>query len=428
MSSEQLPQDQPELRPIPSELESRPTKSIKVSDLGELAEEAPAWRRSRFWLLITDPFALVLWTVIAAFLVVAQIPRVLWFLTPPPLMRVALVDYTAPYEHPREHRGAVWTLNHLKYTTADGRSFADLGTHIGYQPDDRNNPTTIAGTDLTPYNWVLVTDAYGVYEADLRDIEHQVGHLSYSRKIFGGLSEADADALVAFSRRGNHLLLEFNSIEDPTEPAARAKLEALFGLKWTGWVGRTFESLRDTTDVPTWVEPNYRAQYGNRSLPTGSVLMLVHRDGRIVLVSSGMQERVVPHVVITAAGEQALGATRNGGAYPFWFPIIKPDSGTEVLAELRLPELPEVRNVLESEGLAGNLPLLMRRRDGGSHRVYLAADLSDSQFEPGSHQVDGPLWLRKLVSLRRKRFEGQDGFWEFYVPALRAVLRAPELQ
>ena len=39
----------------------------------------------------------------------------IWQFTPWKPTKIVLVDYTVPFESAREHRGAIWLLNHEKY-------------------------------------------------------------------------------------------------------------------------------------------------------------------------------------------------------------------------------------------------------------------------------------------------------------------------
>ena len=248
--------DSASLRPIESELESRPTTQVRASDIEKLAALDP--ERGPVGEALRDPFVILLLLVLLIGAAIFFVPRLMWRIMPEPADRVLLVNYTVPYVSGREHRGAVWLLNHWKYRSPEGRSWDSIGTHVGYDPVRRSVQSTIAQQDLSKVDWVFLADAYGVYEDDLIDIENEMAHLDRSTKVFGGLSDADAAALLAHSARGGHTFLEFNALEDPTGPAARDTLETLFGIEWTGWVGRTFSMLQDTTDVPHWLPRLHR--------------------------------------------------------------------------------------------------------------------------------------------------------------------------
>ncbi len=418
--------DSPHDRPIESEIESRATVAVRVSDIDKLADDdrPPGFIRR----LIGDPFILVGLLVVLSIAAIFVVPRVLWRLAPSPSARVVLVDYTVPFVSAREHRGAAWVLNHEKYVGPDRRPWSAVGTHVGYDPLHRDVQTTIAQQDLREVDWLFVTDAYGVYEDDLLDIEHEIAHLDRSKKVFGGISDADAAAISAFSARGGHTFLEFNSLEQPTEPAARAVLEQLFGVHWTGWSGRTFFSLSDTLDVPRWFPRVFRQHFGDRPLPSRPTLVLVHSDGRMLLITDSTLSGAGPRVHVTEAGVRELPRALGGAEYPFWFPVLTVrDSSTELLAELVLPTSPALGDLLAREGLPRDrIPLLTRRiTTNGAHHVYLAADMSDTDFHPGRYDLLGPEWMRGLADLQPDLIAGAHAFWDFYVPAVSALLKSP---
>lgn len=374
-------------------------------------------RRSRL-------IALVL-SVVALLTAPFWVTHLAWRGTPWRAERIQLVDYSVPFISGREHQGAIWLLNHEKYRPPTGSRWRLMGTHAGYDPTDRANPKPISALDLSQTDWLVVTDAYGVYEDDLKFIDLERAHMDFSEKVFGGLSDADAEAIVGLSRRGRHILLEFNSLEEPTTPTARARLEELFGVEWTGWAGRTFMNLLDTTDVPHWLPRLYKEQYGRDRLPLGPTLALIHRDGRMRLISSPVPNRVAPRIEITADGGRALPGARGGSNYFNWFPILSAAEGTEVLAEFVLPSLPVMDSLRAAESIPLRVPLLTRRADGGSHRIYLGADLADAGFPAGRYEFAGMARYRAATQSELLSQGAERTFWQFYVPVVRHLLRVP---
>lgn len=354
------------------------------------------------------------------------VSHLLWRVQPVKAERITLVDYTVPFENAREHRGANWLLNHEKYAPPFGRRWERLGTYSGYDPKNRPNPIRIDALDLSQTDWLYVADAYGVYEDDLLGIDREIAHMDYSVPVFAGLTEDDARAIIAHAARGRHLYLEFNSLEEPTSAPARAALERLLGITWTGWTGRAFLDLYDTTDVPRWLPRLHRAQYGAQAMPTGPTLALVHQDGRLILFPDEDMNAIAPHVTLTARGAELLPRARGGAGYFYWFPIYVADDSTEVLAEYTLlPERPTQQRTLDSLGIARRIPLLTRRTDGGSHRIYMMGDLSDTDFPPGWFRFRGLARYRAFGERNPLAYDSRGAFWQFFVPAMRRLLRAP---
>ena len=116
----------------------------------------------------------------------------IWQLTPWKQAKVLLVDYTVPFESAREHRGAIWLLNHTKYQAPVGEQWRPLTSHAGYDPTKREVQTPIAELDLSGKDWIFFTDSYGVYADDLLGIATETAHIDFSKKVFGNRSPATA--------------------------------------------------------------------------------------------------------------------------------------------------------------------------------------------------------------------------------------------
>lgn len=349
----------------------------------------------------------------------------IWQFTPWKPTKIVLVDYTVPFESAREHRGAIWLLNHEKYQPPVGERWLPLTSHAGYDPTKRETQSPIASLDLSGKEWLFVTDSYGVYADDLLGIPTETAHIDFSKKVFGGISNDDARAMATFVAGGHHLYLEYNGLEEPTQPEARAVMEELLGVHWTGWTGRSFLNLYDTADVPHWLPRLYRQQYGNDNMPEGPTLAFIHRNGRLLLISNPDAPRVAPRVMLTPTGNELLPAASSGANYYYWFPVLEALPGTEVLAEFALPDLPAMPVLLREMNASERIPLLTRKVLLGSHRIYMAADLSDTDFEPGHYRFAGISWLRSITQRRRDAFTSQNPYWQFYVPAVTRLLSAP---
>lgn len=364
-----------------------------------------------FVLLLASPFLLL---------------HVLWDREPWHAERVTLVDYSVPFENAREHAGAIWLLNHEKYPPPTGEQWEPLGSYVGYDPRDREHPTRIATQDLSETDWLYITDTYGVYEGDLAGEATQTTTNDVSRRAFGGVSELDAQTVASYVGRGGHLFAEFALLESPTGGRARAILQDLLGVRWTGWTGRVFETLADQTDVPAWFTRRYREQYGADALPTGPALVLVHMDGRMIVIPNASFRDAAPSIALTARGRQVLPTVRSGSGYLYWFPILTVDVGTELLAELTLPEMDAASaRRLEQARIPTRIPLLTRRIVDGSHRVYVAADLADVSFAPRWYGFRWAADLRRILETNPRRPDHQTAFWAFYAPTFRQLLREP---
>lgn len=362
--------------------------------------------------------------VVTVLLAPFWVPNLLWHLAPESGRNVVVVDYTVPYDNYHSHRGLMWVLNYAKVPTPRPEMPWDpTQDYIGYAPDDRLNPVRLSQVDLGASDLLYFADAYGVYEMDLEILEGNRIQPTRSPRLFGGLSERDVDTIEAFVDSGGDLVTEFNTLPPPTENAERARLESLLDVRWTGWVGRVFPDLYDVTDVPDWFEGFFESRFPDRELPRDPALVLFSYSGELIVVSDPDYSNVAPRLVFTAAGRERLGGVRADAAYFKWFALFEAGTGAATLGELVLPE-----SVLHDEGFhASGLPLrhpaLTELVVGPSHRFAMAVDGGNVPFDPGRYRMAGVHRAQALLNRRKDLLSTRPAFWQFYVPAMRVILR-----
>ena len=106
--------------------------------------------------------------------------------------------------------------------------------------------------------------------------------------VYGGMSRQDLYLLQQM--RANHKLIitEFNCLASPTSPAVRSGYEISFGIKWTGWIGRYFNSF-DTTknkELPSWLVKNYKNQHKGAWPFLKSGIAFVNSDDKVVILEN----------------------------------------------------------------------------------------------------------------------------------------------
>lgn len=365
--------------------------------------------------------------LIAVALTVAA-PKLLWWLQPPRATCVVVVDKTVPHPDYREHRGLYWVLRQTKATTPSGEATWHLRDHyVGWYPeqlDDRGEPlrTELLDAHLDGASLLVLADTYGVYSDDLANAERHAAN-DWSKRLFGGLSVDEVARMEAYVAGGGHLYAEFNTLASPTHGEARQRLERLLGVDWTGWSGRWFRHLDDLEDVPGWAPRLHTAQTGQPWSYTGAGWVLVHEDGRIVVLVSATHMGAKSLQVVPRAPRSELlaGADASTGSR-YWFDIVTPRSGSEVLATYELDVTESGATLLAEAGLPSAFPALVQRSDAPLV-LYGAGDFSDIGFETGGHYAGKP-WVRGMLP---SGVASQASFyWNFYVPLLTEVIeRSP---
>lgn len=361
------------------------------------------------------------WLVFAALAVALAfaLPWAAWYLIPAKPIAALIVDKTVPEDSRREHTGLMWVLNHLRYTRTDGEPWQYARDYAGFIPlphghyEIRPLPATGRGYDL-----IYLVDTYGVYIDDFERLNVDGTH---SPKIYGGMSDAEVASVREGVESGATLIGEFNSFASPTTGAARAGLEELFGVEWTGWAGRRFDDLTPKVEVPVWAVSDYEKQYGRPWQFTGPGILFVHESGRlVVLTEPGDVEREGATLVFHPGRADAYHA-RDRVPYHYWFDVVTPRAGTTVEARYELAATDHGRLLLARARIPVSFPAILRRAGPRAPVYYFAGDFADNRFVPSWTRYRGAAltarWMPASLQSVTNLF-----YWRVYVPLLETIL------
>ena len=344
-------------------------------------------------------------------------PYIVWHLQSSRSLNVVIVDKTVPFSNWREHAAIPWILHAMKLRQDDGRFLDPAHDYVGFDPVARKGHE-LAAADLSKADALFIADTYGVYVGDYERPDDQAA-LERSPKIHGGVEASEAHAIEAFVARGGTVLAEFNTFASPTSDDVRARLETVFGVRWTKWVGRFWPNLQDPNEVPQWVGRVYEHVTGEKFDLTGAGLVFVRDDQDMVVLRAGTD--LGPNVV--AQERTAKGATYDfpeRGGFWFWMDVLEAGEA-EVLYDHVIDVTESGAAKLAAHGLSRRFPALTRRRDAW----YFAGDFVDNTLDLGSPER---AWLLSY----RRRAAGCGGgtttdegfFWGFYVPIVSRILGA----
>lgn len=371
-------------------------------------------RAIRFWVLFT----------LAAVLFFSAGSFALWLLAPKPDLRILVVDKTVPHTDYREHRSLFWALNHAKVLNKGGeREWRPGKDYVGFYPEkfvasDASFSSELEQDHLVGIDCLFLADTYGVYVDDYKYAEKGLTHLDSSRKIFGGLEPGEVDVIEAFVRDGGALVAEFNAFYPPTGKAVQERMENLLGLKSSGWTGRYFADLSNRMDVPSWAMRNWKTHYGQDWDFTGPGYIIAHQNTELLVLQEGKDvgskglviEPVRPRAPLTQ------GVSRNT-PYSYWFDIVSPESGTEVLARFRFHLTPQGEEKMRASAVPETFPAVLLG-SGASRRVYLAGDFSDSSVSLGPYFFSGWPGVRRILCALGNGSPQSRFYWSFYYPLL----------
>jgi hypothetical protein len=343
-------------------------------------------------------------------------PGVVWRLSRPKTLEVVVVDKTVPFRNEREHAAIPWILHALKIENGLGKFLDPARDYVGFDPVAR------AGHDLTAEtlayaNVLFIADTYGVYIGDYQRPGDQAA-LERSPKIYGGISDEEARAIEAFNGRGGMVLAEFNTFGSPTDEGPRARLETMFGVRWTHWVARYWPNLQDPNEVPRWVGKVYERVTHRPFDLTGGGFVMVRDDADIVVLRDGDQlgPRVVTQERMPPGA--AFGFPERGG-FRYWMDIVQA-SDAEVLYEHAIDVTPAGERELAAHQLPRRFPAVTRRRDAW----YFAGDFVDNSMDLGDPERAWLLTYRQdRVGCGTPTAE-EAFFWGWYVPIVSRLFSA----
>jgi hypothetical protein len=355
----------------------------------------------------------------------------IWSVSPIRPLKLLVIDKTSlTRTDPSERNTLNWVLRHQRYGPTQERLYDLTTDFLGFAPNGQAYQLT--GLEqlsesarqqlLTGIDAAYFCDTYGVYQQDWQP-QSAPSKGEFSPLLYGGLSPADLNALQYLYRAGKPMIGEFNLVADPTPPALGQAAAKLFGFSASGWTGRYLQQLRasDNPDLPAWLPRLYQQQTQKVWGFSGSGLILVHQDGRILVFPSGEQPRV-PQLITGPEAQQTWGLPASI-PYPFWFEVIAADAQTPVISHFQLPiESPEDLKILAQARIPLQFPAVIGTLSPPHPRFYFAADFADNPVPMRMSTFYGIGHLRFLFYNPKDPEDRRLFFWEYYQPLMQKIL------
>lgn len=164
---------------------------------------------------------------------------------------------------------------------------------------------------------------------------------------------------------------------------------------------------------------------------TGQGWLFVHEDGRILVleeeqvVKGKLQLRDVPDqalkISLTQPDHPLLKSVYDQVPYTYWFDILTPRAGAEVLAEYVLTTHPEGGARLKTMGIPNRFPFMVLA-SSEPLRIYVAGDASDRDQEDVLYQLKGRMQWERFGRFKEEKDSQEAFFWSFYLPWIGNVL------
>jgi hypothetical protein len=380
-----------------------------------------ASRRFQFFLLLT--------IIVAAFVMV---PWLFWLRAPELPLKITVVDKTVPFKDRREHKALFWLLTQNKFIDTDkpvDKRWYDYRTdYVGFQPINMPNEhkeTLLSNSLLMNTDVLYFADTYGVYTLDYRQFPGDIAATKHSGIIFGGVTDEEVAATEWFAAQGRTIIGEFNTFASPTAVQIRTRMENVFGVKWTGWIGRYFVDFSDKKDVPYWLYQLYQDQAGKAWDLKGSGYMLCREEQNDFIILQADKDVLPKGQMFEPNGVYETGDVMQGvrpSTFVYWFDVVTPQPGTDVLATYEWHLTPEGRAKLAQKGLPLSMPAILRKQSSYT-AYYMAGEFID--FDKAMGQPNTRLTMYINRSFYDQAVPGSTGypFWHSGYPLISNILR-----
>jgi hypothetical protein len=355
--------------------------------------------------------------------------RIAWEFSHNKILNLLIVDKTVINQNSYKHRSVNWILDHEKYTKSNN-SFYDINKdYFGFFPGenekytigdfDKLNEQEVDSLSMT-YDMVYFTDTYGILGNEWykhRDINEN------SESIYGGLSEKDILLLRKMKAKKKPILTEFNTIGYPTPQDVRRNFEEMFGVEWSGWIGRYISALDtiNNPDLPKWIIRAYQNENGAWNFKKAGMIF-IHKSGRVVVLEIDRHMSDPIAKIYTDKKYQTQFDVPAVMIYPYWIDImINKNDTNQIVSKFALGTNRAGDHLLTKNGIPKIFPAIIHRNSGYTF-YYFCGDFADNPTKFRFAKLSGISGLKFLMYNAVDVTDRNRFFWEFYLPMMQSIL------
>lgn len=322
-----------------------------------------------------------------------------------------------------------WFLTNKKYKKTNGQFYSLKNDFLGAHTKDKNkfnlnDISTFSEKELDSivdfYHLVYYIDTYGVTRNKCAENDSDD---YYSMNCYGGLDKNDHLFLKKMKEENKLIITEFNFFAPPTTNENRMRLENLFGLKWTNWLGKYFNSL-DTTDnseLPEWIVRLYKKQHNNQWPFKNAGIVFVHTNEILVVLEHTTDLVCESPVVTTAINEREKFNIPDKINYLHWFDIMSTtDSNNHAVSLFEIKTTPRGDSILAFYKIPGVFPAVYENNNELFY--YFCGDFSDISSDLYLSRFKFIPEIKKSIyktnSLKRK----ESFYWHYYFPFIQKIM------
>ena len=353
-----------------------------------------------------------------------------WILWPKTPLIIAIVDKTVLSADGQEHASLTWVLRNQKYSKANNELYKVKTDYFGFFPKS-DHKYELKGLERFTHkqldeisslsDMMYVTDTYGIYS---KEWFSGLNITQRSSLIYGGLSANDLYLIKKMKDQKKLIIAEFNTFASPTNPAIARDMEKTFKIKWTGWVGKYFDSF-DTLqnrDLPIWLIRDYKKQNNNLWPYKKSGIAFVNSNEKIVILEYIKDlNSEVPYIITSKYNREKYNIPKSI-KYPFWFDVVQTSRSNQILSFYNLEVTSRGRKKLEENGIPPQFPAIIEHNRDDYKFYYFCGDFADNPITQAGSYFKGIHFFRKMFYNNDIAAERSSFFWEFYAPIITGIL------
>jgi hypothetical protein len=260
---------------------------------------------------------------------------------------------------------------------------------------------------------------YGVY---FNDWFKGINQSRRSRKLYGGMNNADKIHFVEMQRAKKLCILEYNSFDYPTPDLERYQSKLLLGIENAGWTGKYFASLdtsaKSNAEFPIWMTSMYRKEYHIPWTFTKPGIVLL-RDRDIIVLEEGTHLKSALPFITTDSIYRAKYGIKDKVAFQGWFDIIDP-LRSKVISNFNIETTSIGDTLLFENFLSKQFPAVIT--DTINQRTYyFAGDFATNKIIP--------MWIDRFKGIEKlkgilytdRQNDARNFFWYYYKPLITGI-------
>jgi hypothetical protein len=370
-------------------------------------------------------------TLMVLFFLLPLWMSIYWYLSPNRKLVVAIIDKSLYSEQGKQHVSLKWVLGQEKFSKTNKQQYQQTKDYFGFFSSDKEK-FVLKGLEQFSANQLeqlskdadlaYFTNSYGVFKNDAHGQADQ-GNSSFLQQT--GMSSQDFQLLSSMKSKGKLVIVEFNATAPPTSPQVRSDFELLFGIKWTGWIGRYFYSFDSSKnkELPEWLIKDYKSQHkGIWPFKKGGIAF-VHSDKRIVILEEEIDlTSPYPEIVANSEGVTKF-HLKESTTYTYWFDIMDFDQNTNhAAASFNINTNDKGAAVLANAKIPSSFPAVTLHQKDDYQFFYLSTDFSENPIGIKSAYFKGMKLFKPFLYNSRDRMDRRVFFWEIYQPLLTNIL------